>query len=109
VLTQVLGCSHQEIERYPDSAVWENRMVTKLVPDTVDIVIHIFIGGVMFTDGTIERWLRSSDLDELGEYSFRMIHPNSVRASACHTIFIYQDGVFVGESYYGGHEFFDED
>ena len=51
---------------------------------------------------TIERWITSSDLNELGEYYFRMYHPNSVRASTCHYIKAYQDGVHLGEAYYGG-------
>jgi len=37
-----------------------------------------------------------------GEYRFRMIHPNSIGASACHTIKMYQNGVYLGEAYYSG-------
>jgi len=39
---------------------------------------------------------------KLGEYYFRMYHPNSVSASACHYIKAYQNGVYLGEAYYGG-------
>jgi len=101
-------CSHQEIEHHPDSQLWENQMVTKAVPADVDIQIRIFIGGVTFDDMSIERWITLTDLNELGEYYFRMYHPNSVSASACHYIKAYQNGVYLGEAYYGGVLFPDE-
>jgi len=99
---------HWIVERYPDSQLWENQMVTKAVPDDVDIQIRIFIGGVTFDDMSIERWITLADLNELGEYYFRMYHPNSVSASACHYIKAYQNGVYLGEAYYGGVLFPDE-
>jgi hypothetical protein len=51
---------------------------------------------------TIERWITSADLNELGEYDFLMIRPNSVEIPTCHTIIAYQNGVCLGEAYYGG-------
>ncbi len=51
---------------------------------------------------SIERWLSVNDLDDMGTYKFRLLHPNSVYTSTCHTIKMYQGGVFIGETYYGG-------
>jgi autotransporter-associated beta strand protein len=90
------------VERYPDSQVWANTMVTKRVPPTVSIQIHIFAAGVTFDDMTMDRWLLVQDLGATGDYTFRMIHPNSVTSSTCHTIKAYQGGEFIGEAYYGG-------
>jgi hypothetical protein len=88
------------VERYEDSELWEVEMVTKNVPDTVDIQIKIFVAGVTFDDYTLERWITNVDLDDIGEYSFRMFHPNSQSASVCHTVKLYQDEAFIGEAFY---------
>ena len=90
------------VERYEDSQLWENQMVTRNLPDGVEVQIRIFIGGVTFDDMTIERWVTNVDMDAIGEYRFRMIHPNSIGASTCHYIRMYQDGVYLGEAYYSG-------
>ena len=96
------------VERYADSELWENQMVVRNLPDDVDVQIRIFVGGVTFDDMTSERWVGSDDMDAVGEYRFRLIHPHSVSASVCHTIKAYQDGVFLGEAYYSGHFMPDE-
>jgi len=96
------------VEDYGDSQLWNNEMVTKYVPDTVDIELKIFISGITFDDQTLERWITNNNLDALGEYTFGLIHPDSVQASACHTIKVYQDSVLVGEAYYSGILFPDE-
>jgi len=90
-------------KRFEDSQIWEQNMVTKLLPDNVDIEISIFIAGVTFADDlTTTRWITSADLNEIGEYSFQLIHPNSVFASTCHRIKVYENGIYLGEAYYGG-------
>jgi hypothetical protein len=90
------------VERYPDSQVLENTMVTKRVPASVSIQINIFVAGVTFDDMALSRWVTVNDLDELGSYKFRLLRPNSAQTSTCHTIRMYQGGVFIGEAYYGG-------
>jgi hypothetical protein len=90
------------VEQNEDSAVWQQEVVAKAVPADVDIELSIFVAGVTFDDMTIERWITSADLNELGEYDFLMIRPNSVEIPTCHTIIAYQDGVCLGEAYYGG-------
>ena len=83
-------------------------MLTKNVPDTVDIGIDIFVGGVTFEDLTMEKWITSADINEIGEYAFRMIRAASVTASTCHNIRAYQNGESLGEAYYSGILFPDE-
>ena len=91
------------VATYEDgSSLWENGMVSRQVPNTVDIQLKIIIGGVTFDDETIERWIDSTDIDQLGEYTFQMIRSAGVTASVCHTIRMYQDGVYLGEAYYAG-------
>ena len=91
------------IEKYEDgSELWENRMIVKNLPPDVDIKIITIVSGVTFEDQTTVKWLTSEDIDEIGEYIFRMIKPESVTSSTCHRILLYQDGVYLGEAYYAG-------
>jgi hypothetical protein len=90
------------VERYETSQLWENRLVTMQLPPTVDVLLKVYVGGVLFDDLTLERWIGTEDLDAAGEYAFRLIHPNSVTSSTCHTVKLYQDGVLLGEAYYSG-------
>jgi len=87
---------------YGDSKLWENVLLAKHLPADVDVQINIFVAGVTFEDMTTERWITAADLDAAGEYRFRMIHPNSVGVSVCHTIIMFQGGVNLGEAYYSG-------
>jgi hypothetical protein len=96
------------IERYESSQLWECPIVTMNVPPTVDILLKVYVGGVVFDDFTVERWIALADLDAAGEYKLRLIHPNSVTSSACHTVKLYQDGALVGEAYYSGMQLPDE-
>ena len=90
------------IEVRETSQVWEHRMVTYGVPPDAQIEILIFVGGVTFDDLSIVRTVPFSSLCEAGEYRFRMIHPDSVSASTCHTINAYQGGAHLGAAYGGG-------
>ncbi len=90
------------VERHDDYEIWENSLVAKNVPGDVEIRIRAFIAGVLLEDGSLENRISVEDLDELGEYKFRLIHPNSLNHSACHTIKAYQNGTFIGEAYYSG-------
>jgi len=50
---------------------------------SVTVQINIFVAGVTFDDLTTERWITAADLKAIGEYRFRMLHPDSVGALAC--------------------------
>ena len=89
------------VETYEDSELWEIQSVAKNVPDTVDIEIKVIIAGVTLDDYTLERWLTNAAYDDMGEYNFRLFHPNGA-GSTCHTFTLYQDGVMIGEAFNGG-------
>jgi len=89
-------------ERYEDSALWQSRLIFKNLPDNVDVRINIITGGITLDDLTLERWITSEDLDELRQYDLGIIVPTGVDSSGCHTVKLYQDGVYLGEAYYGG-------
>lgn len=95
------------VERHDDYEIWENSLIAKNVPEDVEIRIAAWISGVQLDDGSISRTITVDDLDELGEYKFRLIHPNTLTHSACHTIRAYQKNSngtssFIGEAYYSG-------
>ena len=90
------------VERYEDSELWEVESIVKNLPDTVDLEIKVFIAGVTLDDYTLERWITNADYDEIGEYRFRLFHPNSVQTSACHSFKVYQNGQFIGEAFSAG-------
>ncbi|MDF7802014.1 hypothetical protein P4C99_21235 [Pontiellaceae bacterium B1224] len=78
------------------------------MPDSVEVQIKVIVGGVTLDDYTLERWLTNAAYNEIGEYNFRLFHPNAEQASTCHTFKLYQDGVFVGESFNGDQNDFEE-
>lgn len=90
------------VEKHDDYEVWENTLIAKNVPDGTDIVITATKAGVVLDDGELERTITNSELDELGEYAFRLIRPNTTKGSTCHTIMAYQNGELVGNAYYSG-------
>jgi hypothetical protein len=89
------------VEVRPTSQVWQGRLVTFGVPEDTDIEIRIFVGGVTFDDLSIVRLVSGSSLNQAAEYFYRLIHPNSVSASTCHTIKSYQYGILLGDAYSG--------
>jgi len=93
------------VERYEDSELWEVQSVAKNVPATVDIQIKVIIGGVTLDDYTLERWITNTDYSDIGEYNFRLFHPNDEKHSVCHTFKVYQNGEMIGEAYYSSYSF----
>ncbi|MDF7808818.1 lectin-like protein [Pontiellaceae bacterium B12219] len=91
------------VERYEDSELWEVRSVAKNVPDSVDIQIKVIVGGVTLDDYSLERWVTNQDYTGIGEYDFRLFHPNG-ESSTCHTFKLYQDGEIIGEAFSGGQD-----
>ncbi|HBA85951.1 MAG TPA: hypothetical protein DCZ95_17850 [Verrucomicrobia bacterium] len=63
------------------------------VPSDFCIRLHVFIGGVTFADGTLERMVTAQDFDEVGEYRYRLIRAPHQQSSVCHTTeFLQNDG-----------------
>ncbi len=85
------------VDKFEDSELWEVESIQRNLPDTVDLQIKVYVGGVVFDDYTLERWITNADYDEIGIYRFRLFHPNDAETSVCHTFKAYQDGEFLGE------------
>ncbi|MGB0371724.1 MAG: hypothetical protein ACPGN3_10245 [Opitutales bacterium] len=66
-------------------------------PADAVVRVDIFKAGVTFADGTRVREIALSDFSDEGTYDFVLIKPDSVRGSACHRTYVYQDGVLVGK------------
>ena len=94
-----LDCFARIIEKQATSQVWEHRMITFGVPSDTDIELRIFVGGVTFDDLSVVRSVSGSSLGQASEYNYRLIHPNSVTSSTCHTIKSWQGGVSLGNAY----------
>ena len=90
------------LEDYGDSQLWETRLDSWGVPDGVDLVSRVYVSGILFDDLSIAKTFTVEDLDAVGSVPLRFIHPNSVSASACHTLRASQDGVDIGEACYSG-------
>jgi hypothetical protein len=88
------------VEIRSTSEVWENRMVSLGIPRDVTIEISVIVAGITLDDLTLVRIVNSDQIGEAGDYTFHLIHPNSVATSVCHTIRAYQNGVFLGEAFY---------
>ncbi|MCK5835606.1 MAG: hypothetical protein KAG98_07725, partial [Lentisphaeria bacterium] len=90
------------VERHDDYQIWENTLIAKNLPDGVSIRIKSWKAGVLLEDGTLERYITNADLNELGEYTFRLIRPNTTSGSACHNVEAYQNGKYLGQAYLSG-------
>lgn len=65
------------------------------VPPDFEIRLVVFIGGVTFEDGTIERIVTAADIDDMGEYRYRLIRAPQQQTSVCHTTEFFQNGAFI--------------
>ncbi len=89
------------IDSFEDSELWEVESIEQNLPPTVNLRIKVIVGGVMLDDYTLERWVTNADYDGTGVYRFRLLHPNNVATSVCHTFMTYQNGQFIGEIFGG--------
>ena len=80
--------------------VWQSDLVAWGPPPGVDIVISAIVTGVMFDDLSLSRTVTAADFDGAGQYAYKLIHPDSLATSACHSVKAYQDGVLIGEAWY---------
>src|SRR5690606_21442848 len=80
------------VETLPDgSKVVEIMMVVSPVPDDIRIFVEIYVGGILFEDGTIERWILPQDFDDLGQVILRFIMPENATSSVCHRTYVFQN------------------
>lgn len=52
--------------------------------------MHIFVGGVTFDDGTIDRTLTEADFNDTGVATYYLVQGAGVTTSVCHTTTIYE-------------------
>ena len=90
--------SYRLVERYEDdTALYEVAVVlTDLYPE-VEVHVDIFVGGVLFDDGSSYKVLTAEDFNELGVAYVRFIRPGSAKTSICHRTLIYESDVWIGE------------
>lgn len=66
------------------------------VPDDLEILVNIFVAGVTFTDGSVNKILTAADFDEYGRAEFEFLKSPQVDNSVCHRLHI-----SIGETYLG--------
>lgn len=90
----------RRIETYEDGTkVYEMLIVASPPRDDVTVNLHIFVSGVIFEDGTIDKTLTSSDFDAAGMTKVRFIYPPEATTSTCHTLKLYQNGLYIGKRF----------
>jgi PKD repeat protein len=80
-----------------NSAMVEGVIALTEVPDDLRIHLKIFVAGITFDDGTIERWVTADDFDENGIYRYRFIRDEGAYAGNCHTIKFYQGDDYLNK------------
>ena len=84
------------VRDYSDgSQLVEGEITLDHVPEDLEIHMHIFAGGVVFEDGTIDRVFTAADFSETGVLRFRFIRAEDGYTAACHYFHIIQGGVLV--------------
>ena len=82
---------YRRVETYADgTCLSEGRIVLSVVPPGLVIQLHIFVPGVYFEDGTIDKTLTAADFDENGECRYRLLRAPWVGTGNCHTITVLQ-------------------
>ena len=66
------------------------------IPSDLTVELHIFVGGVTFDEGTIDRTVTAADFNEFGEYVYYMLQSVDSKTSTCHTTRVDQNGFNIG-------------
>jgi hypothetical protein len=78
------------IEEFSDgSNLIEMTLSFENIPDDFRVVLDIFVGGVTFLDGTIEKEFTKADFDEQGVLKVLMVQ-SEAKPSNCHRVTIFQ-------------------
>ncbi|MFA6568774.1 MAG: PA14 domain-containing protein [Victivallales bacterium] len=84
------------VESYADGSIMvESQICLSTVPPDFRVHLRIFVGGVTFDDGTIERWVTAADFDEYGVYKYRMHRAPGAYTGNCHSIQFYQGNALM--------------
>lgn len=77
------------IDTYEDGDVLVSMgLVLDNIPEDIEVSVRIFVSGVTFSDGSIEKLLTAADFDELGRATLYFIKPAETKTSVCHRISI---------------------
>ncbi len=91
------GTYFKVVETFADgSRMTEVRLQLGYVPENLTVKLHVFVGGVTFLDGTLDRTLTAADFNEIGVCTYRMIQSAASQSSTCHTTKLYQGGLYIG-------------
>ena len=63
------------------------------------MVAKVIASGVTFLDGSRELTITKADLNADGTYILKLYKDSSRVGANCHTVFVYQDGVQVGQEF----------
>ena len=86
------------IDVLPDGTrIVEMAVIVSVLDPGLTVRMPIFVGGVTFDDGSTTKTLGINDFDEFGVCRVRFIYPRNQPTSTCHRLYVYQDGVLVGE------------
>ena len=87
------------LEQTYEDGIEEIRMpvVASRVTDDMQVTLEIFIGGVLFEDGTTDKTLLSTDFDEMGVAFVRFLKSPG-RSATCHRTRVYQDNIYIGRN-----------
>jgi hypothetical protein len=87
----------RRINQFEDgSELVEMMQILHPIPSDLAVQIDVFVGGVVFDDGTASRTITYSDFDALGQNFVRFIRPPTFKPAVCHSITLWQAGAVVG-------------
>jgi hypothetical protein len=66
------------------------------VPPGLRIDMNVFVGGVVFDDGTVHRVVTAADFNEFGEYRYRLLKGPGIKTSVCHLTRVYDGNTLIG-------------
>ena len=76
--------------------VYNMQIITSPVRPDIVFRLNIFVAGVTFEDGTVNKVLRSSDFNANGIVSVNFIRPDEASSSICHRMKAYQNNEYIG-------------
>ena len=79
-----------------DMKVYNMQIIASPVRPDIEFRVNIFVAGVTFADGTVNKSIKSADFNSNGMCSVDFIRPNEVSTSICHTMKAYQNNEYIG-------------
>jgi hypothetical protein len=90
----------RQIDEFEDgTTLVEMLIIGSPVISEVELRLHIFVAGVVFEDGSIDKVIKPSDFDASGQYRVCFLKPPEARTSVCHNLKAYQNNVYIGVRY----------